>query len=79
MDGFPTNTLHLSTLGGLHVIPADERDPGNVFQTTVRGRWGMRGAFYVATGERLIVSVNGRARWLPGELAPRPFQWGPIG
>jgi len=41
--------LHLSTLGGLHVIYASEQDPGNVFQSTIRGRWGMRGVFYVET------------------------------
>jgi hypothetical protein len=31
--------VHLSTLNGLHVIPAEERDCGNVFQATIRGRW----------------------------------------
>jgi hypothetical protein len=31
--------VHLSTLNGLHVIPAEERDFGNVFQSTIRGRW----------------------------------------
>lgn len=30
--------LHLSTLNGLHVIPAEERDIGNVFQSTICGR-----------------------------------------
>jgi hypothetical protein len=45
MDGFPTTTLQLSTLGGLHVIDPAERDAGSVIQTTVRGRWGMRGVF----------------------------------
>jgi hypothetical protein len=46
MDGFPTTTLHLSTLGGLHVIDASERQQDNVFQATVRGRWGKPGVFH---------------------------------
>jgi hypothetical protein len=76
MHGFPTTTLHLSTLGGLHVIDADECDPGNVFQSTIRGRWGMCGVFYVETGERLIVDADGRARWRLGTWEPKPYAWG---
>jgi hypothetical protein len=55
--------LHLTTLGGLHVIPAEERDFGNVFQSTIRGRWESPGVFHCVTGERLIVDADGRARW----------------
>jgi len=54
--------IHLSTLGGLHVIRAAERDFGNVFQTTIRGRWESPGVFHRITGERLIVDGDGRCR-----------------
>ena len=55
--------LHLSTLSGLHVIPAMERIPQDVMQTTIRGRWEAEGVFHCITGERLIVGADGRARW----------------
>jgi hypothetical protein len=55
--------VHLSTLGGLHVIPSTDRDFGNVFQATIRGRWESPSVFYCITGERLIVDADGRARW----------------
>jgi len=56
-------TAHLSTLNGLHVIPEEERDLGNVFQSTIRGWWESPGVFHCITGERLIVDADGRARW----------------
>jgi hypothetical protein len=69
--------LHLSTLGGLHVIPAEERDRGNVFQSTIRGRWESPGVFYCITGERLIVDADGRGRWGHDDWqGPRPYRWG---
>jgi hypothetical protein len=56
--------LPLSTLGGLHVIPAEERGFGNVFQSKIRGRWELPGVFHCITGERLVVDADGRARWM---------------
>ena len=55
--------VQLSTLNGLHVIRAEERDYGNVFQSTIRGRWESPGVLRCITGERLIVDADGRARW----------------
>jgi hypothetical protein len=55
--------VHLSTLNCLHVIPAEERDFGNVFQSTIRGLWESPGVFHCIPGERLIVGTDGRARW----------------
>src|SRR5215207_2467851 len=52
-----------STFNGLHVIPTEERDFGNVFQSTIRGRWESLGVFHCITGERLIVEADGWARW----------------
>jgi hypothetical protein len=43
-------------------LPASERESGNVFQSTIRGRWGMRGVFYVETGERWIADAEERCR-----------------
>jgi hypothetical protein len=54
--------LHLSTLNGLHVIPAEERDFVNVFQSTIRGQWESPGVFHCISGARLIVDGDGRAR-----------------
>jgi len=39
-------------------IPSTERDHGNVFQTTIRGRWDSPGVFHCITGERLIVDAD---------------------
>ena len=58
--------VHLSTLNGLHVIPAAERDFGNVFQAAIRGRWESPSVFHCITGERLIVGADGRETPLPG-------------
>jgi len=67
---------YLSTLGSLHVIPAGERDFGNVFQTTIRGRWESPGVFYCITGERLIVGADGRARWGRDDWQGlKPYRW----
>jgi hypothetical protein len=72
--------LHLSTLGGLHVIDAAERDRGNVFQCTLPGRWGRNGVFHVATGERLKIDADGRARWIGDDRPPlKPYRWGRVG
>jgi hypothetical protein len=69
--------LHLSTLNGLHVIAAEERDLGNVFQSTIRGRWESLGVFHCVTGERLIVDADGRARWGVDDWEGlKPFRWG---
>jgi hypothetical protein len=69
--------LHLSTLNGLQVIPATERDFGNVFQSTIRGRWESPGVFHCVTGERLIVDADGRARWGADDgQGLKPFRWG---
>jgi hypothetical protein len=69
--------LHLSTLNGLQVIPATERDFGNVFQSTIRGRWESPGVFHCVTGERLIVPADGRARWGADDWQGlKPFRWG---
>jgi hypothetical protein len=68
--------LHLSTLNGLHVISARERDFGNVFQSTIRGRWESPGVFHCITGERLIVDADGRARWGRDDWqGPKPYRW----
>lgn len=69
--------LHLSTLGGLHVIPDTERIPRDVMQTTIRGRWESERVFHCITGERLIVGADGRARWGRDDWeGPKPFRWG---
>jgi hypothetical protein len=69
--------VHLSTLNGLHVIPAEERDFGNVFQTTIRGRWELPGVFHCITGERLILEADGRARWGRNDWQGlKPYRWG---
>ena len=69
--------VHLSTFGGLHVIPAEERDFGNVFQSTIRGTWESVGVFHCITGERLLVDSNGKARWgLDDWVGLKPFRWG---
>ena len=70
--------LHLSTLGGLHVIPKHERNRGNVFQSTIRGRWESRHVFYCITGERLIVGADRKARWGRDDWqGMKPYQWAP--
>lgn len=75
--GIAPTELHLSTLGGLHVIPALERDFGNVFQSTIRGRWESEGVFHCITGERLLVDSTGRARWGRDDWQGlKPFRWG---
>jgi hypothetical protein len=68
--------LHLSTLNGLHVITSHDRDFGNVFQSTIRGRWESPGVFYCVTGERLIVDADGRARWgVDDWKGLKPYRW----
>jgi hypothetical protein len=69
--------FHLSTLNGLHVIPAKERELGNVFQATIRGRWESQDVFPCITGERLIVDADGRAQWgVDDWQGLKPFHWG---
>jgi hypothetical protein len=68
--------VHLSTLNGLHVIPAEERDFGNVFQATICGWWESPGVFRCITGEWLFVEADCRARWDLSGLPPlKPYRW----
>ena len=55
--------IHLSTLNGLHVIPADERDQGNVLQSTIRGRCELPGRLPLHHRRMAIVDADARTRW----------------
>lgn len=52
--------LHLSTLGGPHVIPPTERNLGNVFQSAHRDRWESPGVLHTDAGDRWPISADGR-------------------
>jgi hypothetical protein len=61
----------------LHVVPAKERELGNVFQATIRGRWESQDVFPCITSERLIVDADGRAQWgVDDWQGLKPFRWG---
>jgi len=52
--------VHLSNLNGLHAILATERDFGNLFQSTTRGRRDSPGSLHCVTDERLVVERDVR-------------------